>query len=276
MRLTGLFFGSSVRTGALALMGVVQACSGHAEELKLGGTGNALGTMRLMALAYNAKNPGTQVSILSSLGSSGAIKAVPKGGIDIGVSSRQLTEAERATGILETEYARTPLVLAVATQSKATRISSAQIADIYSGKLTHWPDGGLIRPVLRQPADENTKQLKSLSPLIEQAVTAADTRDGMAFAFTDQEAADKMERIAGSIGLTTLALIKSEDRSLRALQLDAIDPTVNNGASGKYPLVKRFYFVTPQTPTAAVQKFMAFVSSPAGRKILLQNGHWIP
>jgi phosphate transport system substrate-binding protein len=260
----------------LAASCVLFVSAAIAEEIKIGGTGNALGTMRLLGDAFNKKNPNMKVTVLSSLGSSGAVKAIPKGVIDIGLTSRALRDEEMATGALATEYARSNTVLAVSTKSKATAISREQIADIYLGKLANWQDGTPIRPVLRQPGDDNTKQLRGLSPAIEQALVAAEQRPGLAFAVTDQEAADKIEAVPGAVGVTTVALILSENRVLRPLTLDGVEPSIANGVSGKYPIIKHFFFITQPTQSAAVQQFIAFVKSAEGKAILTQTGHWVP
>ena len=260
----------------LAALCLLWTPAAQAEEIKIGGTGNALGTIRLLGDAFSRKYPQQKVTVLNSLGSSGALKAVPKGAVDIGLSSRELTDEERAAGAISSEYARSLTVLAVSTKSKVTAITRRQIAEIFDGKLIAWPDGTPIRPVLRQPGDDNTRQLKRLSPEIDKALVAAEKRPGLAFAVTDQEAADKIETIPGAIGTSTLALISSEGRPLRALTLDGVEPTVINGASGAYPIVKHFYFITRPTPSAPVQQFIAFVGSADGQKILAQTGHWRP
>jgi phosphate transport system substrate-binding protein len=247
-----------------------------AEEIKIGGTGNGLGTMRLMGAAFSKAYPEVQVRVLGSLGSSGAIKAVPKGALDIGLTSRVLTEQERKEGLVITEYARTPTVFAVAQSSGLTALTRGQIADIYAGRLVKWADGTSIRPILRQPGDDNTRQVRGLSMAIDQALNIAEKRPGLPFAVIDQEAADKIETIPGGIGVTTLALIKSEGRSLKALAVDTVEPTTQNAASGAYPLVKHFYFVTMGVQTPSVQKFIEFVKTAAGRDLLASNGHWIP
>lgn len=256
--------------------GLLVAAPVQATEIKIGGTGNALGAMRLLGEAYSRQHPGVKVNVLNSIGSSGALLAIPKGAIDIGLISRAPTDEERAKGIVATEYARTLTVLAVSTKSKVTAITRAQIADLYAGRLVQWPDGTAIRPVLRQPGDDNTRQLRALSPEIESALAIADKRPGMAFAVIDQEAADKMESIPGAIGVTTLGLILSEKRQLRALTLDGVEPVVRNGVNGSYPIVKQFYMLTSPAPSETVQQFMAFVRSPAGRDILAKTGHWMP
>ena len=262
----------------LALLAAVLCWAPYAqaEEIRIGGTGNALGTIRLLGDAFGKKYPQIKITVLNSLGSSGAFKAIPKGAIDIGLSSRAVTDQERAAGVVSSEYARSLTVVAVSTKSKVTAITRQQLADIYRGKLTQWPDGTAIRPVLRQPGDDNTRQIKTLSPEIEKALGAAEHRPGLAFAVTDQEAADKIESISGAVGVSTLALIASEGRSLRALKLDGVEPTVSNGESGTYPIVKRFFFITKPTPSAAVQLFIAFVASPDGREILARSGNWVP
>lgn len=276
-RLSAFFHACMWHTiGLLAMLCALWAPDAMAEAIKIGGTGNALGTMRLLGDAFSRKYPDIKVTVLNSLGSIGAIKAVPRGALDIGLTSRALSAKELASGVQATEYARTPTVLAVSTKAKVMGVTCQQIADLYTGKLATWPDGTTIRPVLRQPGDDNTKQIKGLSPAIEHALDVADQRQGLSFAVTDQEAADKIESIPGAIGVTTIALIKSENRPLRPLMLDGVEPTEGNAVAGTYPIIKRFFFVTQRQPSAAVQRFMAFVKSPDGTDILTQTGHWTP
>lgn len=247
-----------------------------ATEIRIGGTGNALGTMRLLGEAFAKLHPETKVVILESIGTSGAIKALPKGGIDIGLSSRALTEEEARDGLTTIEYARSPTVLAVNKKTKVTSLTLDEIAAIYNGKLAIWPDGVKIRPLMRQPGDDNTRQVKRLSAEIEQAVTFAEKREGLIFASNDQEAATRLEETPGSIGVTTVALIRSENRTLRPVAIGGVEPTLENLRSGRYPMVKAFYFVLPSKRAPAVEEFLAFVKSPQGRKLLEQYGNTVP
>lgn len=264
---------------AFAIAGTATLFAGAAaaaDEIRIGGTGNALGTMRLLGDAFGRQNPDMKVTVLPSVGTSGAIKAVPKGSIDIGLSARPLTEEERKLGSIAVEYARTLLVFAVSAKSRVRALTLDQIADIYSGKMMNWPDGTQIRPVLRPIGEDITKQIKHMSPALDKALSAAEQRPGMPFATTDQEAADRTESIPGALSATTLALINSEDRPLRALTLNGVEPTAGNGASGKYPHARGFFLVTRPDPSAAAKRFIAFIQSPAGREILIRSGNWIP
>lgn len=247
-----------------------------ASEIRLAGTGNALGTMKLIAKAYNQSHPHNKAVVFESLGSSGGIRAVSKGALEIALSSRPLTEDETQLGLRATEYARSPTVFAVRIQNKTTRITVNEIVAIYSGKLTHWPDGTLVRPVLRQPGEDHIQQLLKLTPEMEHALNLAKVRPGMPYAVTDQDAANKLESIPGGFGISTLSLILSEKRALRALALDGVEPTLENAQSGRYTLMKPFYYVLPKHPSSASLEFIGFLNSADGRAILRSNGHVIP
>jgi phosphate transport system substrate-binding protein len=246
-----------------------------AEVIKIGGTGNALGTMQLLADAFVKESPDIRITVVPSLGTSGAIKALPKGALDIGLSSRPLTEEERRLGVNAVEYARSALVFAVAPKTQVFALTLSQVADIYSGKMVTWADCSLIRPVMRPAGDDNSRQIKAMSAALDSALSAAEQRPGAPFAASDQEAAEKMEGIPGAVGSTTLSLILSEHRALRALTLDGVEPTARNLASGKYPHIKRFFYITSTSPSPAVKRFVAWLQSPTAREILIRNGHGI-
>jgi phosphate transport system substrate-binding protein len=246
----------------------------QAAELKIGGTGAALGTMQLLADAFAKQHPGHQLSVLPSIGSGGGIKAVMAGAIQVAVSARALTDAEQQAGATATEYGRTPFVFAVAAASTASSVTTQNLVDIYDGKQGMWPDGSKIRLVLRPLGDSDSETIKAISPAMRAAKTAAEQRKGMLFTVTDQETATAIETTPGGLGPSTLALMLSEKRALKALPLDGVMPEVKTLADGKYPLHKTFYIVTsPKSPAEALA-FVAFVKSPAGRGILQQTGHW--
>lgn len=271
---------ASERLALMALLGMfLLEFSGYclaAVEVKVGGTGSALATVQKLADVFSKQDPQIKITVMPSLGSGGAIKAVIKSGIDIALSSRRLTADERNLGAAETEYARSPFVFAVAATSTASAITTAQLADIYAGKIRNWPDGSPIRVVLRPAGDTDTDLVKSMSPMIRQALTEAEMRPGVAFSLSDQDAADDIERIPGALGPVTLALIVAEKRPLKALKLDGVEPTVRNAVSGRYAYRKTFYFVTNAKPSPATQRFAAFIQSKTAHEILARNGHWVP
>ena len=247
----------------------------QAQEIKIGGTGAALGTMQRLAHAYANTLADATITVLPSMGSGGGIKAVLAGAIQIGVSSRPLSEAETRAGAVSVEYGRTPFVFATSAGNKVTGITTQSLADFYAGKVEQWPDGSRVRLVLRPIGDMDSETIKAMSPAMREAKLAAEQRKGMLFTVTDQETASAIEKTPGALGPSTLALMVSEKRALKALTLDGVGPSVQNIANGSYPLVKQLLMVTgPKTPPEALA-FVSFVQSAAGREILHQTGHWV-
>jgi phosphate transport system substrate-binding protein len=63
--------------------------------LKIGGSGSSLGTMKLLAQAFEKSPPGVKVKVLASLGSAGAIKAISKKAIDKGEPEKSPCRTEK-------------------------------------------------------------------------------------------------------------------------------------------------------------------------------------
>ncbi|CRI63571.1 Extracellular solute-binding protein, family 1 [Thiocapsa sp. KS1] len=248
----------------------------HAEEIRIGGTGGGLATMQILGEAYASTQPGTEITVLPSLGSSGGIKAMLSGVIQIALTSRALTDTEVKAGAVQVAYARTPFVFATAATNTTTGLSLQELVDIYAGRSVDWPDGTRIRLVMRPIGDSDSDMIKAMSPAMDLALSGAETRKGMAFAVTDQDAADTLERIPGALGPSTLAQIRSENRALKALELDAVEPSPTTIADGSYPYYNTLFMVTRSETSPAVRQFMEFVRSPAGGEILTRTGHWVP
>jgi phosphate transport system substrate-binding protein len=246
-----------------------------AEEIRIGGTGAGLGTMRLLADAYTARHDNVRMVVLPSIGSGGGINAVLRGAIQIAVTSRSLDDTEHEKGASQIEYGRTPFVFAISAHQGKRSITTQELADIYAGSNELWPDGSRMRLVLRPVGDADSEMVRNMSPVMHAAEEASQHRKGLSFALTDQEAADSLEQIPGAIGPSSLALILSEKRALQALALDGIMPTAASIADGSYRLFKTLYIVLGPTPSPAALDFVEFVRTPAARQILLDSGHWV-
>lgn len=262
-------------TAVVALSLSVWATGAKAEEIMIGGTGAALGTMQMLADAYTKQQSDVSFKVLPSLGSGGGIKAMLANSIQVAVSARPLNAAETQAGAASFEYGSTPFVFVTPRSTKADGITTQNLVDIYAGKLNQWPDGGQIRLVMRPIGDSDSEIIKNISPAMRDAKSLAEQRKGMLFTVTDQETVESIETTPGALGPSTLALVLSEKRALKVLALDGVVPDAKSIADGTYPLFKRMYIVTGPKLSPAAQGFVKFVGSPAGRDILTQTGHWV-
>lgn len=246
-----------------------------ATRIRIGGSGGPLGTMQLLAEAFKKIHSQATVVIVPSLGSSGGIKALRAGAIDLALTSRPLRDAERGLDTSATEYARTPFVFAAAVGTNVLAITTPELIGIYTGERKTWPDGRPLRLVLRPDTESDTDIVKSLSPEMNLAVKTAQGREGMIMALTDKASADSLETIPGALGATTLAQIISEKRALQPLALNGVTPSLKALAEGRYPYYKTFFMVSGPKTSPLTQQFAVFVRSAAGREILEKNGHWV-
>lgn len=244
-----------------------------AENLRVGGTGAALGTMILLGEAFARERGGVRVDVLSYIGSTGSMKAVAEGKLPLGISGRLPKPEEKDFPVKLIHYATTPMVIAVHPDVPVRALGFDELAGIYDGKLLRWPDGQRVRLILRPARDSDNGHLRRMGPAMRAAVDSALSRPGLRHAPTDQEAVDMIERTPGGIGGTTLALLVSERRKARWVPIEGNVPSVERLADGSYPYAKPLYFVLPRQPEEDVSAFVEFVRSPRGAEILRANGN---
>jgi phosphate transport system substrate-binding protein len=253
----------------------VPAAESTEKQLKIGGVGSSLGTMKLLTAAFEKKHPGVECTVLSSLGTSGSIRAVAKGAIDIGIGGRPMNVEEMGLGLHIINYAATPLVFVTKEDTRKTDLSRDELVRILAGELQTWPDGQRIRMILRPATDSESILLKTVSPEIGKALDNAKAHKFMQVALTSQECADSAEKIPGSLTYSTLTLIKSEKRKLKILSFNGITPDLKTIADGSYPFAERLYLITKDKPSGIVKQFVDFVLGADGKKILKQTGNLV-
>jgi len=243
------------------------------ETIRIGGTGTGLGSITLLASAFQKKHPDIQFRILPSIGSSGAIKATAAYALDIGLNGRPLTKAEAGLGLVVTQYARTPFVFAVRKDVPVAGLSTGELVKIYQGEMQTWPNGEWVRVVLRPKSDADTLMARSISPEMSVALDMALSREGMLMAATNQESNEMIDKTSGSIGFSTLTQIVTENHPVKALAINGVDPVVNNSANKQYPFMKTLSLLTKPAASPAVRRFIDFVRSPEGAEILRKTGN---
>ena len=264
---------SFLSLGAIFFVGISMGNMAIAETLRIAGTGVALGSMSQIGAAFEAKRPGITVEVLPSLGSSGGVQALIAGAIDLSVSSRDLKEAEKEQGAQARLYATTPLAIVTSSKTKAEGMTTEELAQMYSGEITYWPSGQPVRVILRPVSETDTKMLSDLSDAVSDAIKAAHERPGLITATNDQENAEALERLVGSLGAVALGQIATEKRRLKILALDGVTPEAGDRSERAMKFVKNIYIVKTEHPSALASEFIEFLFSEEGRSMLVGSDH---
>jgi phosphate transport system substrate-binding protein len=239
------------------------------EPLRMGGTGTSLGLLHQVGGEFSAGSKIT-IEIVPSLGSTGAIRALVDGKLDIAVSARPLKPTESAEGLSQVMVLRTAYVLATSHRNP-TGLKTEDLPKIFAADEPTWADGTPIRIILRPRSESDTTLLGELFAGMDAAIEVARRRAEIPTAATDQDNADMAERIPGSLIGTAATQLKTEHRNLTVIPLNGVAPTLANFESRAYPFAKKLYFILRTAGDADARRFIDFLRSPPGEKALRET-----
>jgi phosphate transport system substrate-binding protein len=242
------------------------------DAIRINGSGSGLAMILPLMEAYGKDYSDVSFKMEKPLGSSGAIKALLVGAMDIAITSRPLKPEEISQGGKLRYFGKTPLAIVTEKRIPLKNISIKELEDIYSGKTRKWPNGETIRIILRPEADIDTKILRRLSRGMDEAMTKAQNRQGLMIAVTDPESNEAVSKTMGGIGASGLTGVLTGELPLNILALGGVIPSPKTLADGTYPLAKDISFVTTGKLPDAASRFLEFIYSNKGRAIAEKTG----
>lgn len=255
-----------LRTIIAALILMLPGLPAVAGTIQIAGTGGALEPLRILGQAFSRLHPDVEIVVLPSLGSKGGLRALTARRVDLAVIV-QLPDTpppERGWSVLT--WASTPATIAVGDPNPAKALSSRDLVEIYSARQTKWPDGTSIRPIMRPPLDSAHILLRDMVPGMGDALDSAHRLWGNSMAVTDQDAADTIQSVPGTVGVLTLGQIMAERRKIRPLALDGVEPTLAALAAGRYPHAITYQLVTRDPAGPDLAAFLAYLGSAEARE----------
>jgi phosphate transport system substrate-binding protein len=242
-----------------------------ADLLHVAGSGSNLRLTRALARAFHLRS-GTRVIVQPSIGSRGGIAAVRDGAVEVGLVSRPLTPAERAQGLVEVPYARTPVMVAAHPSVPVDELTVEELVEIYAGERTAWPDGSPIVVLQREPGDSSHRAAEGAWAGFADADDSARGRGLWRVLTTDAELEETLVATPGAIGLHAQGAVVDATQ-LAALRIGSVAPTLENVRSGAYPATKDLAFVTRGQPQGRIREFLDFVASADGATLITEAGY---
>jgi phosphate transport system substrate-binding protein len=256
----GLFLGGQVQANVITLV-------------RVGGTGSGSALVQRLVEDYRKIRPGVNFEVVMPvLGTSGSLRALAVRRIDVAVLGRPPKPEEQRDTLAVTPWAETPLVLATSSGKRANGFTAATLAGILRSR-GNWDDGAHIHLVLRQPGEIDNEILSSLSPEVKSTLEAALRKPAATIAVTDLDAVDLLTRTPGSLGTTTLGMIKISGCPLTALPFNGVAASLQSLRNGSYPLAKKLYLAHERTLDGPAADFVAWLQSPAVAKRLQELDH---
>ena len=267
----GVLLASTVLVGSLAVGCGSKTSTKNAakNETKVTVSGStSIGpAMEILAEKFQAKNKGVSIEI-QQVGSSAGIKNTIDGTSEIGMSSRDLKPEEKA-GLKETKIALDGIGIITHKSNTVKNLTTAQIKDIYTGKITNWKEvGGKDAPIVVVSREDGSGTRDGFQEKMGFESTAltknAQISDGSGNIKTT---------VAGNenaIGYISLGYI---DNSLNKLKVDGIELTPETVKAKKYPISRPLLLVNKEGSISAEgTKLINFILSDEGQKIMTDKG----
>jgi phosphate transport system substrate-binding protein len=196
--------------------------------------------------------------------SSGGEQCALRQRCDMGGVAREINQQFIDAGLVGTLIAKDAIAVLVNSNNPITELSSEQLRDIFTGKITNWAELGgedlLIRPYVVKPASatrhvfaatvlagENYHNVETISPDVRIALLVAQER--------------------GGIGQLSFAFL-GDRHGIKTLIVDGQEASVNNP---DYPITRPLYIATHGQPSGKVKNFLDWTLSPQGQEIIKQR-----
>ena len=243
-----------------------------AESIVIKGSTTVLPIAQGTLEAYMKKNPGVQIS-LSGGGSGEGIKALIDKTTDIATSSREIKKEEvtlaETKGVKPVTHvvAYDAIIPVVHPKNKVTNLSIDQLSQIYQGKITNWKEvGGADLKIVVISRDSSSGTFESWDHFIMKKARVTPQAQMLASNGAIVTAVSKNRYAIGYLGMGYV------NKSLKPLPVDGVKASVETALSKKYPLSRELYMYTDGEPAGEVAKFIAFVKSADGQKIVAREG----
>lgn len=218
--------------------------------------------------------PGLEISVSES-GSGNGAKSLINGTCDIATMSRPMKdnelEAAEKKGVKPVQHtvAMDGLAVVVNPGNPVKELSSAQLRDIYTGKVTNWKDVGgpkLKIIVVGRDTNSGTYETFETKVLNKMEVVASAEIVGASGGVIQRVASTR-----GAIGYVGLGFTTSE---VKILPVDGILPATETVLANTYPIARPLFFYTNGTPKAesAVGEFVGLKDTAAGRDLVEAAG----
>ncbi|MEH7181267.1 phosphate ABC transporter substrate-binding protein [Neobacillus vireti] len=206
---------------------------------------------------------------INQIGSSAGITNAISGVSEIGMSSRDLKEEEKASGLVETIIAYDGIVVVTHPSNKVKDLTMEQVKAVFTGEVKNWKELGgddlEIVVVSREDGSGSRDAFQEIvgyssGELVRSAIIASGNGNIKTTVATNKHA----------VGFISFEYI---DSSISTIDINGVEATAENVLQQKYSLSRPFLFVHKEDQiTDAGKQFIEYILSPDGQKIVGETG----
>jgi phosphate transport system substrate-binding protein len=263
------------------------AGNGGKVVLQVEGSDTMVNLAQAWAERYSEKNSGVQVQV-SGGGSGVGIASLINGVVDIANASRRMKDKEIAlmkdsTGKEPVEFVvgQDALAIYVHKANPIESISIAELADIYGdgGTTTTWGQLGVENTGCNSGEITRVSRQNNSGTYVYFREAVLDKNDFKLGSIDQSGSKDVVSLVSTTpcaIGYSGMGYATDEVRMVPVARVKGeagVAPTVENAASGAYPIARPLLIYTAGEPTGAVKEYLDWIMSAEGQQIVLEMGY---
>jgi phosphate transport system substrate-binding protein len=227
---------------------------------------------------YVAACPAAQIQVQGG-GSGTGLTQVSQGAVQIG-NSDVTAESKNITGLTDHVVAKQGWIMVTNPGvTGVTNLTTQQATDIWTGKIQNWKDGGLGGPdlpivlILRPESSGTRATFKKL--------VLGGAAEATGQALTEDSNGAVVTAVAGTPGSTSVIGFAyyadpANAGKVTGLQLDGVDASVDNMASGTYKLSADGHMYTKGDATGLTKSFLDYIMGAQVQGTTIPTLHYAP
>ena len=251
---------------AILVVGMLTGCGGSKEAVATDGSTSMNKVIGALGESFES-DTGITVTY-NATGSGAGIQAVLEGRCDIGLSSRNLKDEERAKGLEGTVLAYDGIAIIVNPNNPVSDLSVETIAKIYTGEIKNWKEiGGNDAEIVLIGREAGSGTRDGFEDITK-------TKDQCNYRQELTSTGDVITTVASNpaaIGYASLASVKDTVKALTVGGVAASEATIKDGS---YVVQRPFVLVTKKDAklSESAQKFCDYITGDAANKIIIAAG----
>ena len=238
-------------------------------NIKVAGSTSVQPLAEELATKFMEQNRQVKIDIAGG-GSGVGVESAANGSANIGMASREIKQAEKdATPTMkDIVIAKDGIAVIINKGNDVSNLTLEQVKEIFTGKITNWKAvGGKDAAITVVNREEGSGTRGAFEELVL----------GKESKFTDKAI---IQNSTGAVKTAVIADVKSigyismgsMSAEVKGLQVNNVEPTMDNVVKGTYKISRPFNFLVKGEPNEVTQSFINWILSAEGQKIVKENG----